>query len=304
MQLYAWYQSVISDPKARIGALSVGSNTVLVAAKFAAGILTGSVSIMAEAIHSTMDLVAALIAFVSVRIASRPADEEHHYGHGKAENIAGSVEAVLIFVAAIMILEQAIKRILSGGQVENAGIGVAVMAVATVANLIVSRILLVNGRKLESVALEADGMHLLTDVYTSVGVLAGMAVIWASGMDIWDPVIAIIVALFIVHAAYEIFAKSFKPLMDASLSVEEEEEIIRAIDIINQDGLIGYHELRTRRSGSDRYVDMHLVFRNGMSIDDVHEICDQVEVRIIESLPTIKVMIHAEPCEDFKLVQF
>jgi cation diffusion facilitator family transporter len=304
VRLIQWCQSVRKDPKASIGALSVVSNTILVAGKFVAGFLTGSVSIIAEAIHSTMDLVAALIAFVSVRIASQPADDEHRYGHGKAENIAGSVEAVLIFVAAIMIMEQAIKRIINGGQVENAGIGVAVMAVATVVNLVVSRILLVNGRKLESVALEADGMHLLTDVYTSVGVLVGMVVIWVTGMNIWDPIIAIIVSLLIVHAAYDIFAKSFQPLMDASLSPEEEEEIIRAINIADTEGLIGYHALRTRRAGSDRYVDMHLVFRTGMSIDDVHVICDEVEFRITASLPTIKVLIHAEPCEELKLVQF
>jgi cation diffusion facilitator family transporter len=298
MGIIAWYKEVMANPKARIEALAVCSNTLLVAGKFVAGFLTGSVGIIAEAIHSSIDLVSSLIAFTSVRISEQPADQDHRYGHGKAENIAGSAEAVLIFVAAVMILEQAINRIVSGGEVENAGLGVAVMAVATVVNIIISQILLNAGNRLESIALEADGMHLRTDVYTSVGVLVGMVAIWITGINILDPIIAIGVGLFIIKAAYEIFVKSFKPLMDSSLSAEEEEEIILAIESADIKGLVSFHDLRTRRSGSDRYVDMHLVVRRGMSIQEVHKICDLVEDQIGACLPSINILVHAEPCEE------
>lgn len=298
MAVLKWYKSVMSDPKARVEALAVCSNTILVIGKFITGLITGSVGIVAEAIHSTIDLVSSVIAFTSVRISGQPADKEHRFGHGKAENIAGSIEAVLIFIAALMILETAIKRITSGGQVEHAGLGVIVMGAATVVNIIVSQILLNQGKKLESVALEADGMHLRTDVYTSIGVLAGMGAIWITGIDILDPIIAVGVGLLIIHAAYEIFVKSFKPLMDASLSDEEEIEIANTIEKANIKGLVGFHDLRTRRSGSDRYVDMHLVVRTGLSIDEVHEICDKVEEELGCCLPQINVLVHAEPCRE------
>lgn len=299
MGLGIWYREVMADPKARVQALAVCSNSVLVTAKFITGAITGSVGIIAEAIHSTIDLVSSLIAFTSVRISGRPADREHQFGHGKAENIAGSIEAILIFVAAAMILNQAVKRLAGGGGVvENAGLGVIVMALATGVNVVVSQILLKQGRKLESVALEADGMHLRADVYTSAGVLVAMAAIWMTGLDIIDPIIAILVGLIIIYAAYEIFIKSFAPLMDASLSHEEEEEIANAIENSGIEGLVGFHDLRTRRSGSERYVDMHLVVRSGLSIDEVHEICDLVEERVHQSLPSVNVLIHAEPCEE------
>lgn len=298
MALAEWFRQVLADPKARVEALAVCSNTILVIGKFITGLITGSVGIIAEAIHSTIDLVSSMIAFTSVRISGQPADKDHKFGHGKAENIAGSVEAVLIFVAAVMILQQAMQRISRGGEVEHAGLGVLVMAVATGVNIVVSQILLSQGRKLESVALEADGMHLRADVYTSAGVLLGMGAIWWTGIDILDPIIAIIVGLIIIYAAYEIFVKSFRPLMDASLSEEEEEEIATAIEKAEIEGLVGFHDMRTRRSGSERYVDMHLVVRSGLSIDAVHEICDQVEANIYQCFPLVNVLVHAEPCAE------
>jgi cation diffusion facilitator family transporter len=288
--------SVLADPKARVEALSVCSNTLLVLGKFIAGFVTGSVGIIAEAIHSSIDLVSALIAFTSVRISGRPADKEHRYGHGKAENIAGSIEALLIFAAAVMILEQAVKRMINGGEVQNAGIGVAVMTLASIVNLIVSQILLSNGKKLESVALEADGMHLRTDVYTSVGVLLGMAALWITGINIIDPIIAGCVGLFIIHAAYEIFIKAFKPLMDESLPEEEEQLITDTLDQAGITGLVGYRELRTRRSGSDRFADLYLIINHSLGIADAHGICDQVENKLGSCLPAMHVLIHAEPC--------
>ncbi|MDD3365060.1 MAG: cation diffusion facilitator family transporter, partial [Syntrophomonas sp.] len=211
MSLIAWFKNVLADEKARVAALSIFSNITLVIFKLVAGIITGSVSVLSEAIHSSLDLLAAVIAFTSVRISGRPPDNEHRYGHGKYENISGTIEALLIFVAAIWILVEAYKKIIHGGEVQSLGIGVVVMAVASLANFLISNILMKVAIKTESVALEADAMHLRTDVYTSVGVLVGLGVISITKIQILDPIIAIGVALLITKAAWDITVKSFAP---------------------------------------------------------------------------------------------
>lgn len=298
MYLITWIRSVMSDEKARVASLSILSNITLVVFKLIAGTLTGSVSVISEAIHSGLDLLAAIIAFISVRISARPPDNEHRYGHGKFENISGTIEALLIFVAAIWILVEAYKKIINGGEVHTLGIGVVVMAVASVANLLVSNILMRTALKTESVALEADALHLRTDVYTSVGVLVGLGVIAVTKIQILDPIIAITVALLITKAAWDITVKSFQPLLDRALPTDEEEQIMEALRLIMPEGMVGYHELRTRRAGASRYVDMHLVVPRDLSIAEVHNLCDLVELKINERLPMVNVLVHAEPCED------
>ncbi len=296
--MVAWFKNIFNDEKARIAALSVLSNTTLVFLKLIAGILTGSVSIISEAIHSALDLLAAIIAFVSVRISARPPDNEHRYGHGKFENISGTVEALLIFVAAVWILVEAYQKIVNGGEVHTLGIGVVIMGIASLANWFISNLLMKTARKTESVALEADAMHLRTDVYTSVGVLVGLGIIAVTKIQILDPIIAILVALLITKAAWDITVKSLVPLLDAALPSHEEEQIREALGLIVPEGLVGFHELRTRRAGSERYVDMHLVVPRDMSIAEVHTLCDLVETKINERLPMVSVLVHAEPCED------
>lgn len=296
--MVAWFKTILKDEKAKIAALSVFSNITLVVLKLIAGILTGSVSIISEAIHSTLDLLAAVIAFISVQISARPPDNEHRYGHGKFENISGTIEALLIFVAAIWILVEAYQKIVQGGEVHTLGIGVVIMGVASLANWLVSSLLMKTARRTESVALEADAMHLRTDVYTSIGVLVGLGAIAISRIQILDPIIAILVALLITKAAWDITVKSFVPLLDAALPSQEEDQIREALREIVPEGLIGFHELRTRRAGSERYVDMHLVVPRDMSIAEVHDLCDLVEMRINERLPMVSVLVHAEPCED------
>ncbi len=298
MQILGWFKSVLKDDKSKVAALSIFSNITLVIFKLIAGILTNSVSIISEAIHSALDLLAAIIAFTSVRISGRPPDEDHRYGHGKIENISGTIEALLIFVAAIWILYEAYEKIIHGGEVQSLGLGVLVMAVASLANLLISNILMKTAIKTESVALEADAMHLRTDVYTSVGVLVGLAVISITKIQILDPIIAIIVALLITKAAWDITIKSFAPLLDVALPTEEEEQIRQALDQIIPEGVVGFHELRTRRAGSLRYVDMHLVVPRDLSIAQVHTLCDLVEEKITERLPRVSILVHAEPCED------
>jgi cation diffusion facilitator family transporter len=276
--------------------LSVLSNTLLILLKLVAGILTGSVSIIAEAIHSGIDLLAALIAFVCLRIAGRPADREHPFGHGKVENVSGSIEAVLIFVAAIFIIYQAINRIIAGAIVEYLSIGIAVMAISVVVNIIVSRHLLRIARDSDSIALEADARHLTADVYTSLGVLAGLVVVQVTGLNILDPIIAICVSIFILRAAYNLTRRAFPPLIDTRLP-EDEEALIESIMSEHMGELVGFHELRTRKAGSERYIELHMMMARDASVERAHSLCDHLEEDIKSRLPNIHVTIHIEPCD-------
>ncbi|NOQ43812.1 MAG: cation diffusion facilitator family transporter [Dehalococcoidia bacterium] len=276
--------------------LSVLSNTLLILLKLVAGILTGSVSIIAEAIHSGIDLLAALIAFVSLRIAGRPADREHPFGHGKVENVSGTIEAVLIFVAAIFIIYQAINRIIAGAIVEYLSIGITVMAISVVVNIIVSRHLLRIARDSDSIALEADARHLTADVYTSLGVLAGLVVVQVTGLNILDPIIAICVSIFILRAAYNLTRRAFPPLIDTRLP-EDEEVLIESIMSEHMGELVGFHELRTRKAGSERYIELHMMMARDASVERAHSLCDHLEEDIKSRLPNIHVTIHIEPCD-------
>lgn len=276
--------------------LSVLSNTLLILLKLVAGILTGSVSIIAEAIHSGIDLLAALIAFVSLRIAGRPADREHPFGHGKVENVSGTIEAVLIFIAAIFIIYQAINRIIAGAIVEYLSIGIAVMAISVVVNIIVSRHLLRIARDSDSIALEADARHLTADVYTSLGVLAGLVVVQVTGLNILDPIIAICVSIFILRAAYNLTRRAFPPLIDTRLP-EDEEALIESIMSEHMGELVGFHELRTRKAGSERYIELHMMMARDASVERAHSLCDHLEEDIKSRLPNIHVTIHIEPCD-------
>lgn len=276
--------------------LSVLSNTLLILLKLVAGILTGSVSIIAEAIHSGIDLLAALIAFVSLRIAGRPADREHPFGHGKVENVSGTIEAVLIFVAAIFIIYQAINRIIAGAIVEYLSIGIAVMAISVVVNIIVSRHLLRIARDADSIALEADARHLTADVYTSLGVMAGLVVVQVTGLNILDPIIAIGVSIFIMRAAYNLTRRAFPSLIDVKLP-EEEEALIVSTMSEHMGELVSFHELRTRKAGSERHIELHMMMARDASIERAHSLCDHLEKDIRSRLPHTHVTIHVEPCD-------
>jgi len=291
-------KDLLADEKQKVAALSIVSNTLLVILKLVAGILTNSVSIISEAIHSGLDLVAAIIAFISVRISSRPPDGRHRYGHGKFENVSGTIEALLIFVAAIMIIKEAYQKLIHGSDVETIGLGIGVMAFASLANWIISGILMKTAKKTDSIALEADALHLRTDVYTSVGVMLGLLVLAITKIQILDPLIAMGVALLIIKAAFDLTVKALVPLLDVALPPEEEEEINQALSLISSVGIVGYHQLRTRKAGAERYVDMHLVVPRDLSIAEVHAICDRVEQEIEDRLPHVHVLVHAEPCED------
>jgi cation diffusion facilitator family transporter len=279
--------------KVRIARLSIFSNTALICMKLAVGMISGSISIISEAIHSFMDLLAAIIAFFSVRISDTPADDRHPYGHGKFENISGVVEALLIFVAAFWIIFEAVKKLLHPEPIYNLSYGFIVMSISALVNLFVSRKLYKVARETESIALEADALHLKTDVYTSVGVAAGLLLIWITGYHLLDPVVAILVALLILKESVQLFIKAYGPLLDTSLSAVEVEQISGLIGKYCA-GEITFHNLRTRKAGSMKYVDFHLTFPGDGTVKEAHQVCDQIEADLRKSFANIEVNIHVE----------
>ncbi|MGD9496918.1 MAG: cation diffusion facilitator family transporter [Armatimonadota bacterium] len=288
----------------RVALLSVVSNSTLVLLKLGAGIATGSVAVISEAVHSAMDLVAALIALLAVRAAAVPADEEHPYGHGKAENISGTIEALLIFAAAAYIIYEAIRKLLGEHEVESPGWGMAVMGVSAVVNIGVSEMLFRVARATDSIALEADGWHLRTDVWTSVGVLGALGFIaltehYAPVLHFhWmDPVAAIGVALLIIHAAWKLTITSARDLMDVALP-DEEGQAIHHVLTAHSPGVRGFHNLRTRKAGSQRFVDVHVLVDPAMTVATSHALSDVITDEIQARLPNTVVVVHIEPCDD------
>ena len=286
--------------KKRIAWLSVVSNTVLTAGKLIAGFATGSVSILSEAAHSAIDLLAAGIATFSVHVSDRPPDRTHQYGHEKIENISGVIEGLLIFLAAVWIIYEAVDKLLHGVDLKYLGHGLAVMGISGVVNLGVATLLKKSAIQNRSVALEADAAHLYADVYTSVGVFAGLAVItvgrrfFKSDLAWLDPVIAIGVAVLILATAYRITRKSLYPLLDSSASPGEMAKIEGVMSDFGKDG-VDFHKLRTRRAGGSLYVDLHMGFKPGTSLDRGHDISHSLTAQIEEALPGAKVLVHLEP---------
>jgi cation diffusion facilitator family transporter len=282
--------------KNRAATLSIVSNTLLIILKLVVGIAMQSVSVISEAVHSGIDLVAAIIAWFAVRESGKPADEEHHFGHGKIENVAGTIEAVLIFFAAIYIIWEAIHKIMGGRvELEQLGIGALVMGVSAFANYLVSRHLLNVAVKTDSVALEADAMHLRTDVYTSVGVLGGLVAIKLTGITILDPIVAIIVAILIIKAAWELTRNSFFHILDVRLP-RDEEEVIHDVLKRYAGSIMEYHKLRTRKSGHIRHIDMHLVVPKRMTVESGHDLSHIITDEIKSRLPYSHILVHIEPC--------
>ncbi len=288
--------------KEKVALLSVVSNTTLVVLKLIVGVMIGSVSVMSEAIHSGVDLAAAIIALFSVKTSSLPADGRHPFGHGKIENISGTFEALLIFVAAGWIIWEAVRKLLEPQPMETVGWGVAVMLVSAVANQFVSSSLFEVGKETDSVALIADGWHLRTDVFTSAGVMVGLAVIWTGELLFpghhfhWlDPVAAIGVASLIIKAAWDLTRQSAGGLMDETLPPEEEQEIRRLI--CSQTPLIhGFHQLRTRKAGHYRFIEVHIQVDGKMPVETAHALNDELVRRVKARFPQTTVTVHTEPC--------
>lgn len=286
----------VQRAKARAATVSIVSNSILIILKLVVGIMMQSVSVISEAVHSGLDLVAAIIAWFSVRESGKPADDEHRFGHGKIENVAGTIEAVLIFGAAIYIIWEASKKLLSGHvEIESLGAGAIVMGISSLANYLVSRYLLNVAVKTDSVALEADAMHLRTDVYTSLGVLGGLAAIKMTGIAMLDPIIAIAVALMIIKAAWDLTRTAFFHILDVKLP-DDEEALIHDVMARYRGSFIEYHKLRTRKSGHTRHIDMHLVVPKQMTVEVGHALSHQISADIEGCLAYSHVLVHIEPC--------
>jgi len=289
--------------KKRVALLSVFSNAALVALKLAVGLAIGAVSVLSEAIHSAVDLVASGIAWYSVRTSGIPADREHPWGHGKVENVSGTVEALLIFLAAGWIVYEAVGKIIRPEPLDMAAWGAAVMLLSAAVNTAVSRKLFQVGRETDSVALIADGWHLRTDVYTSAGVMAGLGAIWAAshvapGVDLsWvDPAAALAVAVLIVKAAWDLTRSSARDLLDVRLPGDEVawvERLIRAHGPVVK----GFHQLRTRKSGHFRFIEFHVKVDPAMTVEASHRVTQDLAREIRGRFPGASVTIHVEPCD-------
>jgi cation diffusion facilitator family transporter len=286
--------------KSRAAALSIASNSALIALKLAAGAITGSIAIITEAIHSLIDLVASVIAFVSVRKADEPADEEHPYGHEKVENLAAAIEGILILAGAAVIVYEATHRLVVGSEVESLGVGIAVMGFSVVANLFVSSYLYRQARRTESPALEGDAAHLRTDAMTSAGVLLGLGVVQITGIAAFDSITALIVAVAIVWAGLTLVRRSSAVLIDEALPEPEMDRIEAAIATARTEEVAGYHKLRARRAGSRRHIDFHVQYRNGTSLERAHELAHEMRDSIEAEIPQAEVLIHVEPETSFR----
>ncbi len=279
--------------KAAAARLSIISNTLLTILKLVVGIISGSVSVMSEAAHSATDLIASWIAFFSIRIAETPADEDHPYGHGKVESLSGMAEALLIFGAAAFILYQAIDKIVHKQGTEHVDLGLVAMGISLVVNSIVARHLFRVANKTDSLALKADAEHLRTDVFTSLGVIIGLVLVRVTGNSLIDPIAGLIVALLIVHAAWRLTREALNPLMDAQLPAQDT-GIVRGI-LDAEPRVLGYHKLRTRKSGSSRHVDAHVQLDDGLSLLEAHNITEELEDQIRDRLPNAQITLHTEP---------
>jgi cation diffusion facilitator family transporter len=287
--------------KEKTARLSIISNTGLVLLKFTVGTAIGSVSIISEAIHSSMDLVAAVIAFIAVRKSAEPPDPEHEFGHGKFEDISGLVEALLIFIAAVLIIYESVKKLL-GEEPEHftPGLllaGIAVMGFSALVNWYVSSRLMKVAKQTDSIALESDAWHLRTDIFTSLGVFFGLILIRLTGITIFDPIVAIGVAIVIMKAAYDLTKRSLSDLMDRSLP-EADEMRIKEIICEHARDYAGFHELKTRRAGPEIFIDFHLVMPKDISVELSHDFEDHLESDLRLEYPRSTITIHVEPCNE------
>jgi cation diffusion facilitator family transporter len=285
--------------KSGAAALSIASNALLIALKLAAGAITGSIAILTEAVHSLIDLVASVVAYVSVRKADEPADAEHPYGHEKVESLAATIEGMLILVGAGIIVYEATHRLVVGATVSSLGVGMVVVGFSIVANLVVSTVLSRQAKATESPALEGDAAHLRTDALTSAGVLVGLALVQITGNAAFDSITALLVAVAIVTAGIRIIRRSSGVLVDEALPDAEMDRIEAAIAAARTPEVAGYHKLRARRAGSRRYIDFHVQYVSGTSLERAHELAHEMRDSIEAALPRSEVLIHAEPETSF-----
>jgi cation diffusion facilitator family transporter len=288
---------IAQSPKSRAAGLSMISNGVLIALKIAAGAITGSVAIITEAVHSSIDLVASIVAFYSVRKADEPADDSHLYGHQKAENLAAAIEGMLILVGAGIIVYESVRRLMEGSRVDTLGVGIGVIGLSMVANLAVSTYLYRQARETESAALAGDAAHLRTDAFTSAGVFVALVLVQVTGVQELDAAVALAVAVAIVVSGVRILSRSSRVLLDEALPPRELDAVRSVIREYGGEEIVGFHKLRARRAGNRRYVDLHIQFRDGTTLKRAHDLTHELQEAIRSRLRGADVLVHLEPEE-------
>jgi cation diffusion facilitator family transporter len=282
----------------RFAWLSIGAAVATIGLKTSAYFLTGSVGLLSDAIESLVNLAGAVMALIMLTIAARPADESHVYGHSKAEYFASFIEGLLILGASAGIIGAAIQRLLSPHRLEQLGLGLTVSIAASVINFIVSRVLMRQGKKRNSITLEADAHHLMTDVWTSLGVIGGVAIAGLTGWNILDPMIAIVVAVNIIWTGLQLVNRSVAGLMDAALP-EHEQKLIQKVTEKYRDKGATFHALRTRQAAARRFISVHMLVPGDWTVHDAHHIAEDFEADIREVLGgVVTVFTHVEPVED------
>lgn len=286
---------IVAEKKFAAG-LSITSNAAIIALKFLAGILSGSISIISEAIHSLSDFLASVLTFFAVLKSSEPADSDHPFGHGKYEDMSGFIEGGLIIFAAFYIIYEAVKKLIHPETFEvDTTLGIAVMLFAVIANWIVSSVLFKVAKKSNSISLFADGEHLRTDIYSSLGVMIGLILIKFTGFHILDPIIAILVALFIFKAGFIISKETLNNLLDGSLPPEELKAIENIIKTYKTDCVLKIKKIKARRCGPSLDIELTMIFPPDMAILECHRICDEIEELIHNNMGQVTIIIHAEP---------
>lgn len=277
--------------------LAVAAAVVTIALKTGAFLVTGSAGLLADAAESVVNLVAAVVALIALKVAARPPDHNHHFGHTKAEYFSAAVEGIMIFVAAASIIVFAIGRIIQPRELEELGIGIVITLVATVLNGVVGGVLLRAGKRHHSITLRADGKHLMTDVYTSVGVVVGIGLVMLTGWEVLDPIIAIAVGVNILWAGYGLIRESTGGLMDISLPVEDNARLQEILDARTSDTM-AFHAVRTRESGARQFMEMHMLVPGAWTVQQGHDAMEDLIDEIQAEFPNLWVTGHLEPIED------
>ncbi|MDO8577865.1 MAG: cation diffusion facilitator family transporter [Dehalococcoidales bacterium] len=293
------------EPKGRVSistpqgaaVLLLGTAIGLFVLKVVVGLATGSISIWAQAVDSSLDIFAVVVTFLTVGFSAKPADEDHPFGHGKIEDIAAGIQALLLLGASAAIAYSAIRRILSGEQIKLEEAGIAVMALSMVVSIFLSRHLFRVSKATGSVALEANADNIRGDAYSTGGVLVGLVLVRFTHLNIIDPIIALAVVVLILRATYRVGRMAYSGLLDVRLPKSEEDIIASAI--MEHTGQVpGFHEMRTRKAGNQRFIDLHLMLPKNISVEEAHKICDHLEGDLKTKLPNINVTIHVEPCDN------
>ena len=284
--------------KRRAAILSICSNTVLILSKLIVGIITHSISIISEAVHSLTDLFAAFIAYFSVKESANPPDEEHPFGHGKYEDLSGFIEGTLIILAAGIIIYESVEKIIRNdfNHIDTTA-GIIVMTLSVFMNIFVSRHLFKVARKTDSLALLADAEHLRTDVITSAGVLLGLVLIKITSIQWFDPVVAVLVALVIAKAGFSLCFSAGKNLLDTSLPEKDQKNILKTLETYVPEEIVKISELKTRKAGAEKLIELVIVIPKNKTIEAGHNLCDRIEEDLNKNIENSSVIIHIEPCD-------